>query len=232
MTLQASPKYTCHADCACRASLPADMLTSLKGMRVCRFDSYRDVQPEDLGRLSYGDLKPLDKHQTSKPTDFLTPELLSGSDYCSSGSVEVSNHRVFLEQFKDSPNVYDVYGGYGTFAVAIRLDSITDEMVEVLNALEDYPVLDDDDHSKVEMESENDSWESCYRSDFTRELSKRFPTLEETIDNLSTEQVDTLFYALCDRTNTYWEHESGNNAYIDLDRVVAGATEQDITEAI
>jgi hypothetical protein len=138
-----------------------DVLNFVKGMRVCRFDSYRDNKPEDLARLSYGDLKPLDKHQTPEPTDFLVPDALSGSDYCSSGSVEVSNHRVFLDQFKDSPNMYDVYGGYGTFAVAIRLDSITDEMVEVLNALEDYPVIDEEDLSEVECEAEEETWSNC-----------------------------------------------------------------------
>ena len=208
-----------------------DVLNFVKGMRVCRFDSYRGTdQATDFARLSYGDLKPLDNHQTPEPTDFLTPEQLSGSDYCSSGSVEVSNHRVFLEQFKDSPNVYDVYGGYGTFAVAIRLDSITDEMVEVLNALEDYPVIDEEDLSEVEHESEEESWSNCYRSDFERALSREFPDLEETIDDMTTEQVDALFYEVQDRTNTYWAHETGNNAYIDVDRVVAGVTEEDIVK--
>ena len=209
-----------------------ETLDCIKGQRVCRFDSYRDTKPEDLARLSYGDLKPLDKHQEPTDTDFVTPELLSGSDYCSSGSVEVSNHRVWLERYGKLPNVYDVYGGYGTFAVAIRLDSLTPEMIEDLNALEDYPVLDEEDHSEVEMEAEQESWENCYRSDFTKALAQKFPDLEDVIEDLSTEQVDTLFYALMERTNTYWEHESGNNAYVDLDRVIKGATEQDIKEAM
>ena len=207
-----------------------DVLDYVKGKRVCRFETWKDDKPEDLARLNYGDLKTSESYQTEEPTDFFMPDILSGSDYCSSGSVEVSNHRVFLEKYGKLPNVYDVYGGYGTFAVAIRLDSITEEMLEDFRALDDYPLLDEEDHSKVEREAEEESWENCYRSDFIRELSKAFPALEEGIDNLSIEAVDTLFYALCDRTNTYWEHESGNSAYIDLDRVVAGATEKDITE--
>ena len=205
-----------------------ETLDCIKGQRVCRFDSYRDTKPEDLARLSYGDLKPLDKHQEPTDTDFVTPDILSGSDYCSSGSVEVSNHRVWLECYGKLPNVYDVYGGYGTFAVAIRLDSLTPEMIEDLNALEDYPVLDDEDHSEVEREAENEAWDNCYRSDFTKALAQKFPDLEDVIEDLSTENVDTLFYTLMERTNMYWEHESGNNAYVDLDRVIKGATEQDI----
>ncbi len=203
----------------------------LKHARVCRFDSYRDTKPEDLGRLSYDDLKPLEKHQTTESTDFLTPEILSGGDYCYSGSAEVSNHRVFLERYGSQPNVYDVYGVYGTFAVAIRLDSITPDMIKDLNGLEDYPLLDDEDHSKVEMEAEEESWELCVRSEFVKELQKKFPALEEKIEDLSYVRVSQIFYTLMDRTNTYWEHERGNNAYVRLNRVIEGATAEDILEA-
>jgi hypothetical protein len=209
-----------------------ETLTCIQGQRVCRFSNYRDDKPEDLARLSYGDLTPLERGQEPQDTDFLTPELLSGSDYCSSGSVEVSNHRVFLERYGKLPNMYDVYGGYGTFAVAIRLDSLTSEMIEDLNSLEEYCILDEDDHSEVENEAEEESWENCYRSDFTRALSKRFPAHEDVIEDASTEAIDTLFYKLMERTNTYWEHEAGSNAFVRIERVIEGATEQDITEAI
>jgi hypothetical protein len=196
-----------------------------------RFETWKDnTKPEDLARLCYGDLKSLNGRK-AEPTDFLLPGLLSGSDYCDSGSVEVSNHRVFLERYGKLPNVYDVYGGHGAFAIAIRLDSITPEIQADLDSLEDYPLLDEEDHSEVEVDAENESWESCYRSDFIRALIHHFPALESDIDGLSTVQVDTLFYALMERTNTYWEHESGNNAYVDVDRVIKGSTEQDILEA-
>jgi len=208
-----------------------ETLDCIKGQRICRFSNWNDTEPTNLARLSYGDLEPLKRGQEPTDNDFLTPDILSGSDYGSSGSVEVSNHRVWLERYGKLPNVYDVYGGHGTFAVAIRLDSITPEMIEDLNALEDYPVLDEEDHSEVEMEAENESWENCYRSDFTRALAKKFPALEEKIDDLTTEQVDSIFYELMERTNTYWEHETGNNAFVRVERVAEGATEQDIFEA-
>ena len=196
-----------------------------------RFDSWEDTKPEDLARLYYGDLKPLSKGQKPEPTDFLLPGLLTGSDYCDSGSVEVSNHRVFLERYGKLPNVHDVYGGYGTFAVAIRRDSITEEMQADLDGLEDYCILDEEDHSEVEMEAENDAWANGYRSDFRKALAKEFPTLEDEVNDLDNDALQTVFYKLMDRTNTYWEHESGNNAFVRIERVVEGATEQDITEA-
>jgi hypothetical protein len=212
-----------------------ETLNFIKGQDVCGFSNYRDDKPEDLTRLSYGDLKPLRQGKTrQEPTDadFLVPKLLSGSDYCSSGSVEVSNHRVFLERYGKLPNVYDVYGGYGTFAVAIRLDSITSEMIEDLNGLEDYCILDEQDHSEVEVQAEDDAWESCYSADFRKVLAKKFPAHDEAIYDWDDKVLDALFYDLMDRTNTCWEHETGNNAYVDLERVAKGATEQDITEAV
>jgi hypothetical protein len=207
-------------------------LSYFKGKSVRRFSKWDDTNPEDLARLSYGDLKDLEAHQTPEPTDFLMPEYLSGSDYCSSGAVEVSNHRVFLERYSKLPNVYDVYGGYGTFAVAIRLDSVTPEMVEDFEALDNYPVLDEDDHSEVEMDSENEAWDSFVRHDFEQALTKQFPALEDTIEELSTDQVWSLFLMLMDRTNTYWEHESGNNAFVRVERLVEGATEQDLRSTL
>ena len=193
-----------------------------------RYSSYRDDKPEDQSRLSYGDLQPLTKYQEPEATDFYMPPLMTGSDYCSSGSVEVSNHRVFLERYKDVPNVYDVYGGYGTFAVGIRLDSITDDMLEDFRALADYPLLDEDDHSEVEREAEDEAWKSWARHDFIRELEKTFPDLEEIIDQMPEDKLDALFYELMERANEYWIHESGNSAYIHLDRVVAKCTADDL----
>ena len=120
-----------------------DCIKGQHGQRVCRWDSYRGTDiPEGQSRLSYGDLKTLHVLEVTD-MDFLTPDSLSGSDYCHSGSVEVSNHRVFLERYGKLPNVYDVYGGMGTFAIAIRLDSVTPEMIEDLSTMEKCYVLDE-----------------------------------------------------------------------------------------
>ncbi len=215
-------------DCAARRQAVA-VKDCIKGQPVCRWDSYRGTDgPKGQGRLGYGDLKGLKAGVEPTNIDFLMPEILSGSDYGSSGSVEVSNHRVFLTRYGMLPNVYDVYGGAGTFAVAIRLDSITPDMIYDLNALKDYPVLDEEDHSEVERDAEEIAWDNWARHDFVKGLTKKFPALEDAIDDLGKAAVEALFYNLRDRTNTYWENEAGNNAFIHIDRIVEGATEQDI----
>ena len=48
-----------------------------------------------------------------------------GSDY-SGSTVERSNYREFLEEFGEQDGVHEVYGGHGTFAVAVRVDAIDD----------------------------------------------------------------------------------------------------------
>ena len=101
-------------------------------------------------------------------------------------------------------------------------------MQEDFKALADYPLLDEDDHSEVEREAEDAAWEGSYRDDFIRDLAKKFPAHEDRIDAMTHKQSLILFYVLTERTNTYWENECGNTAYIDLDRVIAGATEQDV----
>src|SRR4051812_3681972 len=87
---------------------------------ICRFETWRKETPEELSSLSYGDLH----HVTGEvsDSDYYVPSLLSGSDY-SGSSVEVSNCKTFLEQFGKLEGVHKVYGGHGTFAVAIRLSA-------------------------------------------------------------------------------------------------------------
>jgi len=194
-----------------------------------RFNSYRDNTPEELARLSYGDFDPITDE--IKETDFYLPTLMSGSDY-SGESVTVSNHRVFLDEFKalNQTGIWDVYGGHGTYAVAIRVSAITESMLEVFEQLENYPLISEEDHSEVEMEAEQEAWDSWTRHDFKRLLIEKFPHLEEKIDAMPDD--GGLWRVLAEgmeRANEYWIHETGNNAFVRLERVIEHITEQDIT---
>jgi hypothetical protein len=101
------------------------------------------------------------------------PDHMSGSDY-SGNAVEVSNKKAFMEEYQnDESMVIDVYGGHGTYAVAIRLDSITFDILDTLAGLEDYPLMDEETHSEVEYEAENEAWDNWVRSDFNRDLVKQ-----------------------------------------------------------
>ena len=168
---------------------------------LVHFSSYRDYDPDE--DLSYGDL-----HPGEGDIVFVLPNYLGGSDY-SGGSVTVSNHRLFIEEFGELEGVHNVYGGYSSYGVAIRADiwvagedkdectwhgadpdtarcNVEDgpcphQLREWLGQLEDYPVYDEDDLGQVEMEAQDEGWESWAESDFVREIEKRFP---EDIDDI------------------------------------------------
>jgi hypothetical protein len=158
---------------------------------------------------------------------------MSGSDY-SGSSVEVSNMRAFKEEYGDE-SFCPVYGDYGTYAVAIRLDWLTPAIWESLAALENYPVYDDQVLSEVETEAEEEAWENWARSDFKRELEKRFGSEAEDNGHEELFDLDTpepamraLFSCGMERSNTYWENEQGNSAWVDLERVVSALTWIDV----
>ena len=85
------------------------------------------------------------------------PDYMGGSDY-SGSTVEKSNYQVFLERHENKKGVYDLSGSHGTYAIGIRPLYITQEILEDLNSLEQYPVLDDDHHIQLEMDLIDEAW--------------------------------------------------------------------------
>jgi hypothetical protein len=171
----------------------------------------------------------------------------SFGDYDNSCAVERANAREFKEQF-DFVSSHAV--GYGELVGIDEtdIDAITWEQLEALqevcNALADYPAINDATVSEVEMELQNEAWNSWARSDFKRELHKRLDSIgelasdsadenevENLIDNIGDAAIDSVFYAACEKSNTYWQIESGGNAYIDLDRVAKSVELADLENA-
>jgi len=170
------------------------------------------------GRYSYGDFKPY----KGKATEALYKSLfylsahLEGSDY-SGGSCERSNHRVFLKQFKDTEGVYNVSGGMGTYAVAIRLDVYehNNEVREVLDSLEDYCVLDEEDLGQLEHE-----WQCEAMPDILHNLTSKID-LENYLPDFDIDNEKDLEQIVWDginECNLNWVHEH-NSAYLAPDSV-------------
>jgi len=192
-------------------------------------DTYGRGELKDWARVSYGSF------ERSETGTIYIPNLLSGSDY-SGSSVERSNHRVWCEQFKSSQGElwWDLYGGWGTFAIAIDAERATDDMIEVLSRLADYPLISESDLSELEHELENEAWDSYIESDFTRALRKKFCNGESDeeneqndsrIDALSSDELYELFSQAMETSNTYYEHETGGSVYVDIDRVLEAIPE-------
>ena len=164
----------------------------------------------------------------------LVPGYLSGSDY--SGSlVERSNYEAFQEQFANGDGVWwtDVAGGYRTYAIVIDCGLVPleaeEDLASFLNGLQDYPLADEDLHSRLEMEATDESWDNWARYAFVRDLERQF---EVELDDADPGLVYTVFRECCDKSNSYWVNESGGDMWIDLKRVVKAVTQTDIDQLL
>jgi hypothetical protein len=86
-------------------------------------------------------------------------------DYDTSCAVERSNHRLFLEKFGRLKGISNVPGDYGGDTVHIRWCEFVknkkediQEVLEVLQGLDDYPCIDDEDVSFMEQEMYGEAW--------------------------------------------------------------------------
>lgn len=174
---------------------------------------------------------------------YLLPALLSGSDY--SGSlVERSNYDKWQELYADGQDVWWTHtpGGHGTFGVLIDMqgvpDDISRDVAELLNALNDYPLADEELHSEMEMEAQEEAWRSWAERDFAHGLQKKFAgddELEQILDGVLTDddmliKLRSLFEDARKAANEYWENQQGDEMYINMKRIVAKVSKQDIKD--
>lgn len=151
-------------------------------------------------------------------------ELASGSDY--SGSlVEQSNARCLKRDF---PWLIELHGGYSTFGVAYlgKRENQSDELIEAIDALSDYPLYSDDDHSELELEKSWEAWEDFGRDEFKTALRKYFNALyapdEHDLDDIVNERIDVLWYDCTERLcgGEAYRNESGDSIYFPIDSVI------------
>lgn len=161
--------------------------------------------------------------------------LLWVPDYCQSGDYGGavhyrSNANVLLSEFS-APECRELYGSHGSHGVAIDPRYCSDALLESIESLESYPVLDEDDLSSLEMDLQGEAWENWARSDFSRKLESLLSGLlsesdwenaeewaEQSIESLSEDQLFSLFREGAEASNTYWESQH-NDVWIDVERV-------------
>ncbi len=210
---------------------------------------------DDTYTLSYSDVGHGKEEEGSVP--ILLPQVMSGGHYADSCQVEVSNHRVFLERFAgqcsctrvdgdeatfkchcdasltteiEKAGTHQVVGGHGTYGVAIEINKITPAMLDVLEALDNYPIIDESDLSECETESQNEAWENWLRHDFQRELVKTYPDLADDIEDLPANRLWELFWIADEEGYVNWVYEP--DAYCRIEDVMLGVSKEDVESAI
>ena len=122
-----------------------------------------------------------------------------------------------IDEFKEDygpPKVVHLSGGYGSNTLYLLE---CDETEDILSALADYPLVDEDLHGQIECEWEDEAWECWVRSDLYGRLDE---DLQEAIDDDKTTDAK-LFEAYrlaMEATNTYAITEYAST-YIDIDRI-------------
>jgi hypothetical protein len=161
-----------------------------------------------------------------------------------------SNARVFRAEFASELELADGDAD----GIALDLRYVTDEMLETIEALESYPVLDEGDHSELELDCQQQAWECWAASDWRDIIRDRLAAycpaavLDQNQYGPSTakywadDQLDTipdadldrklqeLFAACAENQNQYWEEQSGGDFWINLERVAVDLDRDDLAE--
>lgn len=157
------------------------------------------------------------------------------SDY-----LEISNFETILKLFEDIGvkvvEDYDMRFDKHPYVINVRarhwavgwIDTIMihedaspdiwDQVESIINALSDYPVLDDDDYYKKEQNIIDESYESYIKDEFMDIIKKHFDLydIEENEDILSKTYLDELI----DLCNTEYIIEN-NSAYVyNIERII------------
>lgn len=200
------------------------------GGELATYESWRQETLEDGESCWFGDfdyLRSLHPEYLAEQRQlFYLPNYCSGSDY-SGGSVEASNYRLIVADYGDI--VCDMSGDFGSFGVAVRVDRLFDyrdprcsELRELFEHLADYPVIDEEDMCRLEMELADSDWDCWAKSDFERELRNKFGVDDwEWDESASESDIRQFFEDWREAANCYWENESAIGMHVDIARIVA-----------
>ncbi len=222
---------------------------------IQNWNPYNRYAPDKVASTSYSDYTHPSTMQgiEFEPIEelYIIPELLTYGDYCNTGFIGRANVQAFTEEYGkhfDTFNIHNVSGGYGSESIAIpvsllvetgcnlcgddnpcELCNVATAIRETLDALEDYPCIDDELVSELEMEDWDEQYADWGRSDFIGELEKRFPEYElDELEEVGEQAIDKLFYQLCEDTSTYPEQD-GNSMYIRIEDVCREVSRVDVS---
>jgi hypothetical protein len=127
---------------------------------------------------------------------YISCDVLCVGDYGGASSVGEANIRALGEDYPDSITRHWPYSTRQLFLPD------TPETREIIEHLErDYPLYNEEEHSKVEMEWEQEAWESWLRSDLVRTLEDRLKEWAE--DTATGDQLWEAYRWAMEKENEY-----------------------------
>ena len=126
---------------------------------------------------------------------FITSDLFRYTDYGGAYTIAKANILEIESRYPKliEDELIEVYStAHNGQNMEFKFDALNDEnLYEDLLSLKDYPVLDDGALSEVEMELEDECWNSYGRDDWKDALIKKYG---EAAENLTDEDLDNLAY--------------------------------------
>jgi hypothetical protein len=172
-----------------------------------------------------------DKRLWGEVTLLFVSDFTGSSDY-SGGLPYLSNCEVLLEEY-NSPECRELIGGHGSKAVVIDPRYLSEELMESLESLESYPVLDEEHWSELGEKLKGEAFESWVESDLrryieealvealleggAREREEAEEEAEEMAENASDDILWQILYE-ADSDGCLWEEEY-NSMHCNLDRI-------------
>lgn len=188
------------------------------GFEVYLKDNYRDqvdCKNEDQLRKAF-----------LMPQTFFTSDLFRYTDYGGGYTVAKANIKYIEENYSDliDQELISIYStAYSGENCEFSLECLSNQnLVEELLGLNGYPLLSDDTLSEVEMELEDESWDSYGRDDFKKELEEAFG---ENVENLSDDEIDSLAFEASQYTSEGKGHVEAMQFYFDNDGMIEALKE-------
>jgi hypothetical protein len=148
------------------------------------------------------------------------------------GLVARSNREVLKELFEDHPDVFTIDGD----AIAVRGTSEDTDLIEILSGLYDYALINEEHHSKLQTEAQEEAWDNWARHEFEQGLMAQHDDLDNwdtVVDDLTDDQSWELFRTGRERANEDWREESDDGSVvINIDRILDELDAHDVIEKL
>lgn len=182
------------------------------------------------------------------------PSYCGYSSYSNTGYVGRANFNVLT----DPASTPDPHGGILTVAydwdgegVVLDVLRVPADVLESVESLESYPLLSEDEHSRLQLEGEEEAWNSWaareWRDAIRDKLAQYCPAAvvdgnqygpstakywaDDQLDAIPDADLDSrlleLFRACCELAGEYWE-EDGDGMWIRIERVATGVDRLDL----
>ena len=182
---------------------------------------YTQVIPADKS-VYWSDLEKLDNPDLSDLENiYIMHDYTQMGDYGGS-LVEKSNYEVLTDGY----GFIRVFGDYGSISCMISIQSLidmeeeSDTILDVLEGLNNYPLIDDDELYQQEQEQIEEAWDNWVEYDFKRAIELKYDIDLDDYELIPDQTFRSIFDAAAENISEYWINESGYDMWINVDKVV------------